>query len=976
MQQTSQMLSEKRAAHIPALLPGAVLQRKCACSKSSGATDKCEDCANKDGLLQRRGFGGAEPPAVPPIVPEVLSSPGQPLDADARMFFEQRFGHDFSRVRIHTDARAEESAQRVNALAYTVGHNLVFAPGRYAPVTTEGRRLLAHELTHVVQQSAMPLGSHSEIARPGGHLLSQAGDPSEQQAERVAKTIMYGSRMVEAVVPPESPLSRDSGSSAPTTSIAAMDDWGPPTLKQCNTVLYWKIRWSTTQRDGFIVQEIKRAKHMFPCSKGKKRRGKEVTLKGDPPSHYWEAWRVEADGTISPKDTDTWVLATLPDTEGEWNISGKVFWTHALDPKAGLAVPTWNPDQLTTVKQPQGLGSALLSREEHGTWNCCEQEEKGKKEQTEKKEQKEKKATPQKSREPSTTRPPVKGGAMLQRRSLSHSKTDDELLHSQQFPDSPEVSESLSFGGLSATVVASKGPAMSAAPSVQDTGFTVNAPNDLYEQEADRVSQEVMNLPEGEVDALVAPKLGIQRRASAAKPSTRLRDESLTEEQATPAGTTPRVTPQVDARIRRAAGGGEPLPVSEREFFEPRFGHDFSKVRVHSDAQAASLAEAVDASAFTLGHNIFFNSRRYQPSSPSGRHLLAHELTHVVQQGGAGETSQVLQRAKIGYTTLGWGNYKDRAPAGSQWAAVTSSGIGTFKHAVPKPDVVDTEKPCKIGKKDATEFTATVSVDPDIFDGVQPFMTEEKSWVKDRYRDGGHARCVGVVRQCEAFFERVKKLCLEPVSRCEKAFRKGPGKREFKLDSKPVTVSSQAECATTFNERCQEIALEKNPFTLQDEKEPDFLKVKSKKECKKEGLDQCTAHEKQESARVLKHEQGHFDISRVMAEKLRSALKAKAEKLAAKATKCGEQQAIAAALKSFNAKKPWDVLDKIDKDWMEQLDKAQTAYDKQTDHGLKDGAQTTWEKNILEGLTHFVPGDDRPAHKAPAKKVPAPAHAP
>jgi hypothetical protein len=92
---------------------------------------------------------------APAGVQDVLSSSGQPLDGASRKFFEPRFGHDFSRVRVHTDATAERSAREVGANAYTVGHHIAFAPGRFAPQSAQGRHLLAHELTHVVQQSGL-----------------------------------------------------------------------------------------------------------------------------------------------------------------------------------------------------------------------------------------------------------------------------------------------------------------------------------------------------------------------------------------------------------------------------------------------------------------------------------------------------------------------------------------------------------------------------------------------------------------------------------------------------------------------------------------------------------------------------------------------------------------------------------------------------------------------------------------------------
>ncbi|HYP26483.1 MAG TPA: DUF4157 domain-containing protein [Blastocatellia bacterium] len=82
---------------------------------------------------------------------------------------------------------------------------------------------------------------------------------------------------------------------------------------------------------------------------------------------------------------------------------------------------------------------------------------------------------------------------------------------------------------------------------------------------------------------------------------------------------------------------GQKLDPATRSFFEPRFGHDFSRVRVHADGDSARLSESLNAHAFTYGSNIYFNRAQYNPASPEGKHLLAHELAHVVQQsGGAG----------------------------------------------------------------------------------------------------------------------------------------------------------------------------------------------------------------------------------------------------------------------------------------------------------------------------------------------------
>lgn len=109
--------------------------------------------------LQRQATSTATMEQAPSSVYEVLRSPGQPLDAEMRAYMEQRLGHDFGHVRVHTDRRAAESAARIGALAYAVGPNLVFSPGQYRPGTSEGRRLMAHELTHTVQQGEPAVSS-------------------------------------------------------------------------------------------------------------------------------------------------------------------------------------------------------------------------------------------------------------------------------------------------------------------------------------------------------------------------------------------------------------------------------------------------------------------------------------------------------------------------------------------------------------------------------------------------------------------------------------------------------------------------------------------------------------------------------------------------------------------------------------------------------------------------------------------------
>ena len=120
---------------------------------------------------------------------ETLRSPGQPLDEFALSYFGQRFGQDFSRVRIHSDNLAHQAAAAVNAKAYTVGSDLVFAAGAYAPHTQQGKLLLAHEFTHVVQQGG---GGAAQATSPASTAIVQRQVGSKrEEAPAKTKTPLY-----------------------------------------------------------------------------------------------------------------------------------------------------------------------------------------------------------------------------------------------------------------------------------------------------------------------------------------------------------------------------------------------------------------------------------------------------------------------------------------------------------------------------------------------------------------------------------------------------------------------------------------------------------------------------------------------------------------------------------------------------------------------------------------------------------------
>ena len=263
-------------------------------------------------------------------------------------------------------------------------------------------------------------------------------------------------------------------------------------------------------------------------------------------------------------------------------------------------------------------------------------------------------------------------------------------------PSSPTPIHSSSVGHRFGTIAIG-----SPSSPVLQRKLAIGQPNDQYEQEADRVADQVMRMPAPKIqrlcpeckeelqrqpieeekkkeeeetlqtkplaetitpliqrqtepteeekkkkedEALQTKSLAetitplIQRQTEPTEEEKKEEEETLQTKPASGEAST--VSPALQNQITALQGGGQPLPESERHFFEPRFGADFSQVRVHADGQAAEAARAVNARAFTLGRDVVFGGGEYQPRSSEGSRLLAHELTHVVQQNGG-----VVQRA-------------------------------------------------------------------------------------------------------------------------------------------------------------------------------------------------------------------------------------------------------------------------------------------------------------------------------------------
>jgi hypothetical protein len=193
----------------------------------------------------------------------------------------------------------------------------------------------------------------------------------------------------------------------------------------------------------------------------------------------------------------------------------------------------------------------------------------------------------------------------------------------------------------------------------------IGQPNDIYEQEADRVADEVMRMPVPAIqpkptcpfanDSSCRDEEPIQAKSLTSRITPLVQRQPIEEEEEKifqvkeASNQSPPVSPDLETNIQLSRADGTPLPKLVRAFFEPRFGHDLSQVRIHIGPDAAQMNRDLNAQAFTQGRNIYFGGGKYNPYTSSGKRLLAHELTHVVQQKGLNKPSN---RAKKGENNI------------------------------------------------------------------------------------------------------------------------------------------------------------------------------------------------------------------------------------------------------------------------------------------------------------------------------------
>ena len=246
-----------------------LMQRTLACGATRSLTSKCIGDSTDQLSLEHRPDSRAEHSTVDASsVQQVLRSAGEPLDHATRDFMEPRFGHDFSQVRVHRDEKSADSARSVNALAYTVGNDIVFGANQYCPQSTEGKKILAHELTHTIQQG-------SDVRRLPDRLeTTSPNDTVEREADAAAESVVKGGLYSpaeghDAKVARQSPEGASAAEAAPEAELAGKD-----LPKKTVTVNVTYLKGGSTD----IATHLTKANTVFAAASVDVKKGNEKTL--------------------------------------------------------------------------------------------------------------------------------------------------------------------------------------------------------------------------------------------------------------------------------------------------------------------------------------------------------------------------------------------------------------------------------------------------------------------------------------------------------------------------------------------------------------------------------------------------------------------------------------------------------------------------------------------------------------------------
>jgi hypothetical protein len=624
---------------------------------------------------------------------------GMSLPGDVRSYFEPRFGYDFSKVRVHEGSSAAEGARSIQARAYTMGRDIVFGPGEYAPTTVEGKRLLAHELTHVVQQdgghAAIP-GIQRQPAPPKKPAPKKKTPPFQPRpmtlddvvkemtglggpyadAKAWAATMKVGKFLgheIDNGVRPEFQSLLDaagkkvdeeykkSGNPIPTgygiryiggfrnevsphgAGVAIDIDGGDNpyiTHQAGNTSVTAELKPVYHRIAEFILNDpVNGEQSIIPklITSGESLSGSAHPSRRDIVGEYYDRLAKESDAMHKYFGlmNDDAALKTF--LAGDWKKTHPSGTPPAVDDVKkqmwddyavlGGAIPKGGPPGISGFKDPPAAnrpfhpwrqpqkdpaaGFLTIPREVVlglgqvvPRWGAID-------------------FGPESGDVMHFDDRYGKGQAFEEAKAPAKAKVDAENQAAKEAFEKAAAAEKEAEEKAAAEKAGegqgsgSGSGSGSAAPTPQRKAI-IGSPNDPLEHQADEVADRVLRM-----DQPVPVCMGHSPEST---PSSHIKD-----------------APGTDRVVSTTERAGSPLPAEERSYFEPRFGYGFGAVRVHADGEAAEAAQGVQARAYTIGRNIVFGSGEYAPATTEGRRLIAHELTHVVQQRSSA-TSGVVRR--------------------------------------------------------------------------------------------------------------------------------------------------------------------------------------------------------------------------------------------------------------------------------------------------------------------------------------------
>ena len=579
--------------------------------------------------------------AVPRVVADVLQSPGVPIDASVRPFMEAHLGRDFSSVRVHADARAAESAAAINARAYTSGDEVVFGAGHYSPSTTSGRHLLAHELTHVIQQSRISATGSDPSILNDERLEREANSRADAHEVSARAEVDGSSRRKGPVIQRDREPGWDPGWASPTGGFVSGWNAGekhvgkirriPVDFLQLGNQEESKSGATTESAKGRAIvllherldtkKPVQVLLHFHGMNVGYRQSGGSVRDEAiDRVEQQMEA------SSLSPQ-----VVGVLPqgttgaefgkDSSGNLTFNSdaylnEIFGTMAFmglwvsSPKIGSVLLSGhsgaggliNEKMLTGASGsslPSKMGELALYDAINGPREFAAMKDWVKKQLDLDLSELSKRTTI--AEKLAYLKSSMRVRVYYSTNPFYTKWTVGPLDKKHGLPLKPFI------GDWFKTNAAALGGAGSVIHNALSSNYQViavgHSDHDKIVGKDDRLKEALDVLP-------------LQRSAET---------DSETD-----------LAPPIVYEVLKSQG--HPLEPSVRRTFEGQFDRDFGAVAVHTGERASASAQALDALAYTVGNHIVFGAGRYSPETASGARLIAHELTHTLQQRGVSYT--------------------------------------------------------------------------------------------------------------------------------------------------------------------------------------------------------------------------------------------------------------------------------------------------------------------------------------------------